>query len=286
MVPYHRFLLALMVANTSNSDRLGLLEDMNCFGMDSNSIQRLFRSLSDHPDVDGELAKHFEAQSKGKMLDNYVPHKHAVRFCTSQGITHILHALTNQSSGNEAQALSLMCRPMYWRIMVCLFLCESTPENVAEAIEFRFGKVIDPGVFEQAYYMFFQFGSMKQREISAWVSNHTQRVRQLLLIAQNEPAYVVRDELGISGDIDLKYVSQRIMARSLSKFEMLSTSGHKDAMYHARDWGKLAMTAGVNYEKVKGGGFVDFIAQFQIALTEADDSMITAHSDSEFPDSE
>lgn len=284
MVPYHRFLLALMVANTSNSDRLGLLEDMHCFGMTSATLQDLFKDLAMHPDVDGELKEHFIAQSRGLKSEGYVPHSHAVKFCTGQGITYALEALMNPSLSHEAQALSLMCRPAYWRIMVCLFLCEETPDSVAQALEFRFGKVLDVAVLEQAYYMFFQFGSMKQREISTWVSNHSQRVKQLLRIAQNEPAYVVKDELNISGDIDLKYVSQRVMARSLSKFEMLSTSGHKDAMHHARDWGKLALKAGENYEKVKGGGFVDFIAQFQIALTEADDSIIGAHS--EFPEDE
>lgn len=279
MVPFHRFLLAIMVANISNSERLDLLGDLNCKGLDTYALCDIFRSMAEG--VDGKLKSHFEAQSLNSMDPEYIPHLDAAGFCIEQNITHILQAITSPSGAHESQAISLVSRSAYWRIMSCLFMAEEPPSKVAEALEFRFKRVFDVGVMQQAYYMFFQYGSMKQSEINDWILHYPSRVKQLLRLSQQEASYVVRDELGLSGDIDLKFVSQRIMARSMTKFELLSRSGHTDAMGHARDWGKLALSAGQSYEKVKGGGFVDFIAQFQIALTEADDAIIEAHPDQE-----
>ena len=98
-------------------------------------------------------------------------------------------------------------------------------------------------------------------------------------IADNESLYVLLDELGVECDLDLKTVSSRIISRGLRHFDNLSRSGHKEALREAREWGKIILAAGRDYEKSKKGNISDFLGEFQISLVEADSSLIESNDD-------
>ena len=101
-------------------------------------------------------------------------------------------------------------------------------------------------------------------------------------MALNEPVYKVKDALGIESGLDLKSVSSRIMSRSMVKFDDMSQINHYEAMRWAMGWAKIALKAGEQHEKVKGGEFTDFLSQFQIALQEADANIVRVKKHHEF----
>lgn len=281
MVPYHRFLLSLLLLDITNQERLDTLAYTNCNGVTEPILRSLARDLAKKVQGD-ELVKHLNAVSEGKRSPSYVCHKHAAGFIIKQGLTNIMDAMQNPSQSAETQAFALVTRRQVWRVCATLFLAGEKPEEVAEAVATRFRKQYSNAVYIQAYFMFFQFGSMREHEITKWVNTHTGEDLRLLRIAINEPSFMVRDQMMLNGNIKPEHVFNRIMTRSYVRFEEMSISGHDKAMQHAREWAKLAIKSGKEYERVSSGGFNDFLSLFNIALQEATENIIDAHTGEEF----
>ena len=281
MVPYQKYLLSLMLLDISNQDRMDALADANCKGVTIPEMKAAFHSLASKVPP-GELQDHFAANAKGESSPGYSCHKHSSSFAISQGLTNILNALQNPSNDAETQAFALVMTHKVWRVCATLFLAGEKPEEVGEAIATRFRKQYSNAVFIQAYYMFFQFGSMREREIRNWVNQHRGEDLRLLRIAMHEPSFMVRDNMGLTGNVKPEFVYNRIMTRCFVRFEELSMSGHHQAMTHARNFANTAIKSAKEYERVSSGGFNDFLSLFNIAVQQASDGIIQAHDGEEF----
>lgn len=271
MIPYHRFLLASMLLPISQERRLRLLNGYNCIGVSMEMLQELAHSLSMLKWLSDEFREHLGFIQMNKISSSY-NFSHSLDFAIKQGLTGIIKGMLD-STGSipERQAIQLLAKKQHYKIMAPLILAEQPPQEIASAFSSRFNKVIPIPVIHLSYYAFFQFGSMNEDEIEAWIDSHSlTKDRYTLRLALTEHPYRVKDYLGLDSGIDLQFVASRIMSRSFSKFEDLSSVNHFEAAEQAMKWGKLALSAGKEHENVKGGEFSDFLSQFQIALREAD----------------
>lgn len=237
-------------------------------------LQELANSLEMIDDLDIEFKKHLKAIQVNSLNKNY-SFINSMSFAIKQGLIGIVKGmLDSNGSMIERQAIQLMSKKQNYRIMAPLVLADLSPQDITSAFSSRFNKTISVGVIQLCYFIFFQFGSMEEHEIEGWTDSHNAKERYSLRLALLEHPYRIRDHLGIDAGIDLQFVSSRIMSRSFSKFEDLSSINHHEAADQAMRWGKLALSAGKEHEGVKGGEFADFLSLFQISLQEADISIV------------
>lgn len=271
MIPYHRFLLASMLLPISQERRLKLLKGYNCIGVSMDMIQELADSMSMVEGIDEEFRKHLKLIKVNKLNPEY-SFTNSMDFAIKQGVAGIIKGMMDPTGSLlERQAIQLLSKRQNYRLMAPLVLAEQPPQEIANVFSSRFGKVVPVGVIQLSYFIFFQFGSMEEEEVEAWIDAHkSTKERYGLRLALTDHPYRVKDYLGVEAGIDLQYVASRIMSRSFSKFEDLSSVNHFEAANQAMQWGKLALNAGKEHEKVKGGEFSDFLSLFQISLREAD----------------
>ena len=277
MIPYYRFLLALMLAPMKQVERIDYLNTHNCVGISIEALNDLAKQLAKTEGLDDDLRVHFEMASLNKLNPSY-SFRSLMSFAMKYEIIDTVKAIIEPGDDDSSLAIKLMAKRKYYRIMGPLLLSGEEPTTISTIFLNRFNSPISNDVVSKAMELFFQFGSMSEDEIDVWIDHHKSRERHALRLALLDHPYRVRDYLGVSAGLDLEYISERIMSRSFAKFEDLSDVNHFKAAEQAMKWGRLALQAGRENENTKGGDFGDFLALFQVSLQEADANIVRIHN--------
>lgn len=278
MLPYDRFLLAVVALPLSVAERLLILQRYFCAGMTADLFLSIMRDILSHPEADSwgdEFISHLEESCvSGQPGEGYVT-QHASSYLMRMELVPAYRALVDTIVSVHKEALQWLTRRIHYRALAALSLANQTPIQIASSMTKRFSKEITEDIVIAMQWMFFRFEDMTESEIVGWADLHPPTDRILFRMAMTEPAYIVYDHLGMATtELGMREVAGRIMHRGMSHFEKLSRVNHHKAFSEARKWGDLAMKAAAYYEKVKGGEYVDFLARFQVALMEADTSVI------------
>jgi len=275
MVPYHRFLITTALLPITQDERMQLLEDCHCYGINRLALDRFVLDLVNI--VDNEwLKKYWKDSVKGRP--GAYPEAACLGLAIDQGVESLYsHMMGKDDNFDFKLMLELAAKAQHVYLVVPLLLAGSEPERVIQYFEERFKKNIPEQAIEKYYFYFAQFGTLSEKSIKTWIETCPQRLCYLCRLALYEPIYKVADELGINFDIDISYTYSRIMMRSLRHFENLSRSKHYKAMAESRHWAKVAMAASDKYQKSKQSNISSFLGQFQLSLFEATDDMIDVH---------
>jgi hypothetical protein len=268
-----------MVMPITNETKLEVLQEYNCFGLDSEAIYLLARDMSLHCDVDDKIKGFLTKINNGIICDDY-PKEELYNFSIQQNVVELYDVLVNRVNNVPIQeALELASKDSYINTILPLFLTNLTLEKITSIINDKYSREYSLEGVQAFLFYFAKFDSMSSIAISRWIDSTPTRLRYLLRVARNERLYVLFDEIGIDSGLDLREVSSRVMSRSFRHFDELSKVGHYLSMKEAREWGKLALDAGTKLEKSKKGNMNDFVAEFQVSLVEANDSMIDHDDD-------
>lgn len=275
MVPYHRFLLTVMLLPQSNESRQRILEEHNCSGLNYNKIKSLSIDLSHLDNAPESLKKFWRSEDS----DGY-PESDALYFASEQEIDDLFIFINGKSDDEILRCmLSIASNEGQYNFLMSLLKTNLPLDKILEHFNNRYSRDYEEKVIEKFYHYFSKYSSISSFHYNKWLNIVSDRLRYLLRIADNESLYVLLDELGVECDLDLKTVSSRIISRGLRHFDNLSRSGHKEALREAREWGKIILAAGRDYEKSKKGNISDFLGEFQISLVEADSSLIESNDD-------
>lgn len=278
MIPYHRFLVTVMALPVSQEHRYSLLEEHHCYGLTLDQLNFFTEDLANQEGIPEKLREFWKHIRNGVVTDY---NKDAgYQFALSQNVIELYTLFQfNKLDQGIQQAVEIASRQSYAFTVLPLFLTDLHPEKIAELLNAKYSKSYDVESLYRFHYYFARFDSMSSLSLKKWINSVPDRLRYLLRLAMNEPIYILLDELGINTDLDLKAVSSKIMSRSLRHFEQLSRVNHHIAMREAREWGKVALAAGKDFEKSKKGNISDFLAEFQVSLLEAEDSLIEHDDD-------
>jgi len=275
MVPYAKILLATCLSSLTNKERGDFLQRHNCHGAGQVLLRSFCADMVDSGCVSDEIEPLWDDESSKEERER------AILYAKAVAIDLDVLDLVNTISGELDSALfDSSCRLMRslrcYRLISALCLINYPREKIVEALHQRYAKSTTFEEIDMVRDLFLDISSMEEEDIETWIKLHDDsKTRFILRLAWYEPHNHVLDELGVVMDGGLQFTSEAIMSKSLRHFQMLSRSGHADAMKYAIDWGKLALKAAHENERSRQGNIHDFLEQFQISLLEIDDDIIS-----------
>jgi len=282
MVPYHRFLLAVMALPVSRENRVEMLETTHCYGTQRQTANAFAIDLANNLEQDyPNYATYLRYSADGQDATYHKEEAEAFAFSfgTFDMVKHFLSSSSEESPVKTA--LELATRRQAINILLPLLATEYPGNKIISAYKKRFGKELSQETLEAFYFYFANFGTLTERQIHRWIETTPPRLRYLLRVALSEPIHFLLDELGLDADIDANYAASRILTRSLTHFERLSSSRHHKALKEARKWADLAIKAGDRKEKYenKDGDMNSFLDEFKISLLEMSETVFPHEAD-------